>query len=451
MLFVDATGTLLSYGSTPTGIPRIEDFLVRAALADPDPAVVVVRFERRRRRYRRLNILERQQLSGPPPSVNVDSERASRTEILGQVFKIIRKNPTVGREADRHFADLIAKNGRRGYFYAGAKLLFRTYRVYRRCLALVTLNYSATIGEPVDPRQGTVLMSNAVIFGSLMSRAFSATKRRAFICHDLIPVLRPEFAIDSDHAKRFSENLDRAVRSNVAAICTSDSSSSMLSEYLRSAGGERLHIYRFPMPSILHERANQVGRASRSKPSEPFILYCSTIEGRKNHILLARIWQQAFEESVALPRLICIGKWGWGVDELRAYLAAHPALASRIIFTGPVTDNELIKYYRSALFGVVPSYVEGWGYGASECLDFGIPVIVSTAPALEEATHGMMPAIDPDDQAGWYAEMRRMVEDDERRARLSKQIAERHRPTPTAASWTSIKNALCHSGTAGMS
>ena len=153
---------------------------------------------------------------------------------------------------------------------------------------------------------------------------------------------------------------------------------------------------------------------------------------------------------MALPRLICVGKWGWGIDALRAYLAAHPALASRITFTGAVTDNELIEYYRGALFGAVPSYVEGWGYGASECLDFGIPVIVSTAPALKEATHGMMPAIDPDDQAGWYAEILRMFEDGERRARLSKQIAERHRPTPTAVSWKSIKNALCRSSTASI-
>lgn len=449
MLFIDATGTLLTYGSTPTGIPRIEDFLVRAALADSDPAVVVVRFDRRLRRYRRLNAFERQQLSGAPASVHVDSDRASRTEIIAQVFKIIRNNPTLGRETDRYFADLITTNRRRGYFYAGAKLLFRMYRLYRRCLALVI--HSATASEPIDPGRGIVLMSNVVIFGSLLSQALYATKSRAIICHDLIPLLRPEFAIDADHARRFTENLDRAMRSNVAAICTSDSSSSMLAEYLRNSERENSQIHRFPMPSILHERACRAGRAARSRASEPFILYCSTIEGRKNHILLARIWQQAFEECLALPRLICVGKWGWGVDALRGYLAAHPALSSRIIFTGPVTDNELINYYRSALFGVVPSYVEGWGYAASECLDFGIPVIVSTAPALKEATHGLMPAVNPDDQAGWYREMRRMVEDDERRAWLGKQIAEHHKPTPTAVSWASIKHALQHSGSAGMS
>ena len=55
--------------------------------------------------------------------------------------------------------------------------------------------------------------------------------------------------------------------------------------------------------------------------------------------------------------------------------------------------------------------VEGWGYAASECLDFGVPVIVSTTPALIEATRGLMPAIDADDQAGWYAAIRRIAED----------------------------------------
>jgi hypothetical protein len=89
--------------------------------------------------------------------------------------------------------------------------------------------------------------------------------------------------------------------------------------------------------------------------------------------------------------------------------------------------------------------MEGWGYSASECLDFGLPVIISTTPALGEATHGIMPAVDPDDEIGWYAQIRRMTEDHEWRAALREKIAERHRPTPTALSWTQIKDALLRS------
>jgi len=54
----------------------------------------------------------------------------------------------------------------------------------------------------------------------------------------------------------------------------------------------------------------------------------------------------------------------------------------------------------------------------------------------------LMPAIDADDRAGWYAEIRRMTEDGAYRAALCQQIASTHRPTAAATSWTSIKAAL---------
>jgi len=54
MILIDATGVLSSFGSPPTGIPRIETFLVTAALADPDRAMKVVRYDRRQNAFREL-------------------------------------------------------------------------------------------------------------------------------------------------------------------------------------------------------------------------------------------------------------------------------------------------------------------------------------------------------------------------------------------------------------
>jgi glycosyltransferase involved in cell wall biosynthesis len=130
------------------------------------------------------------------------------------------------------------------------------------------------------------------------------------------------------------------------------------------------------------------------------------------------------------------------IEPLRAYLKAYPKLSESVTFTGLVSDEELIQYYRSASFGVFPSHIEGWGYGASECLDFGIPVIVSTAPSLIEASGDMMPAIDHNDQAGWYAAIRKMAEDHAWRSSLADRIAQNHRPTPASVSWAAIKAGL---------
>jgi len=56
------------------------------------------------------------------------------------------------------------------------------------------------------------------------------------------------------------------------------------------------------------------------------------------------------------------------------------------------------------------SSTSGWVCGASECLDFDVPVVVSTAPSPIEASGGLVPAIDREDQAGRYAAIRKMSE-----------------------------------------
>jgi glycosyltransferase involved in cell wall biosynthesis len=434
-VLVDATGTLQTYTSAPTGIPRLEEAIVRAALADPDPAVAVVRFDRRRRKLRSLTSFEQRMLA----AADGDIKGGRPIEKFSTILRQIGRNPTISRDADRHFADLATNSRRRGLRYAAAKLFFRSYRLLQLALLHLRTIGAADEAREIDGNGGVVLLSNAVLLGSRLSRALSVASHRAFICHDLIPIAHPEFAIDPDHASRFADNIEQILRAGCEVLCTSAASQAMLSGFMRTARIPDVPVSRFPMPSILRERTPD----AFSTPSpEPFAIYCSTIEARKNHLLLARVWHRAIKEGVTFPRLVCVGKWGWGTDDLAAYLSAHPELRARIDFTGPIGDAELVEYYRRALFGVVPSHLEGWGYGASECMDFGLPVLVSTTPALREATGGLVPAIDPDDEDRWYAEIKRITEDGRWRAELRRTIVERHRATPTAASWMRIKQAL---------
>ncbi|MGT2465014.1 glycosyltransferase [Mesorhizobium atlanticum] len=264
------------------------------------------------------------------------------------------------------------------------------------------------------PGYSKVLISNYVMVGETAAELTRQGSSTAFLCHDMIPTIRPDFVGKGRMQSVFGPNLEALVRSRPAAkdgrratslsalrkwaaFCTSDAAAEMLIGHMQRAGIPVPTIHRFPMPSLLHQKATRLGATSGLDTAETVVLYCSTVEIRKNHILLARIWQQALDEGVKLPKLVCVGRWGWMVEELSAYLEAHPQLGKQIVFVGPVSDEELIRYYRSASFGVFPSHIEGWGYAASECLDFGIPVIVSTTPSLIEATGGLMPAIDSTD------------------------------------------------------
>lgn len=82
-LFIDASGVLSNFGSAPTGIPRIERFLVEAALSDSDKGVKVVRFDRRRRSYRELSALEQRQLRSDKDLMYFDTIRHLALRVRG--------------------------------------------------------------------------------------------------------------------------------------------------------------------------------------------------------------------------------------------------------------------------------------------------------------------------------------------------------------------------------
>ena len=59
-------------------------------------------------------------------------------------------------------------------------------------------------------------------------------------------------------------------------------------------------------------------------------------------------------------------------------------LTDRIIFTGFVSDEELVYFYNAATVFVLPSFIEGFGLPAMESMACGTPVIGSKTTSLPE-------------------------------------------------------------------
>lgn len=442
-LYVDATGMLELGGQAHTGIPRVQDFLVRSALADNDPLVRVVVYDSGSTAYRYVTDREMAQLSFDPMASpkGRDGGPSGIFQSLRDAFQAIRENPHLGREFDREVARGVSDRRATSAKYIATKYIIRIYRYLNKIVSL-TIRISRNNTNLVDMSNGILLVSHQSIVGHKFPESILASGSCAFVCHDLIAWTNPELSMGKKHIDRFTARIKRLVEHGARAVCISETSMSMLGRFIRENHLEKRTIGRFTLPSILFERALSMGTTSPLPRENDFILYCSTIEVRKNHLLLAKIWKQARDEGVTLPTLICAGKWGWGVEDLKAFLDDNPALSQSIQFIGQVNDDRLIDLYRSALFGVMPSKIEGWGFGASECLDFGVPVIVSTAPALVEAVRGLMPAIDADNQDAWYAEIRRLSESIEARNALRDKIAQFYRPVTCENSWAEVKAAL---------
>ena len=85
----------------------------------------------------------------------------------------------------------------------------------------------------INPETGTVLLSNSIVLGSALAETMEVKGRKAFICHDLIPIARPELAIDLAHAGRFAKNVRQIIQTDATVLCTSDTSLAMLAALAR--------------------------------------------------------------------------------------------------------------------------------------------------------------------------------------------------------------------------
>lgn len=157
----------------------------------------------------------------------------------------------------------------------------------------------------------------------------------------------------------------------------------------------------------------------------PFVLTVSTIEVRKNHLMLAKLWVDFARRGVDVPRLAIVGKMGWDVNELHQWVTHAPELIDYVEFVTDVEDEELQEMYRDCLFTVFPSRIEGWGLPITESLTYGKVCVHADDPAQFEASQHLMPHLHPDDFFGWRDAIERLSTDHIYREGLERTIADR--------------------------
>jgi glycosyltransferase involved in cell wall biosynthesis len=234
-------------------------------------------------------------------------------------------------------------------------------------------------------------------------RIFERIKSRGarFVCliHDLIPIDYPEFA-KPGQAEHHLRRIETAARFADALIVNSRVTGSALQPHLDRAGRS---------PPVLvapfgTEVPTPIADPAPPLPERPYFVYVSTIEARKNHLLLLNLWRQlAADLGQAAPQLILIGQRGWETENVIDMLDRCPGLRGTVIEHNVMPDADMVRLLKGARSVLLPSFAEGFGFPVIEALALGVPVLCSDIPALRETGSSVPEYLDPLDGLGWRA------------------------------------------------
>lgn len=114
-------------------------------------------------------------------------------------------------------------------------------------------------------------------------------------------------------------------------------------------------------------------------PAQDYLLMVSTLEPRKNHLVLIDAWEHLRRNGWPDLHLVLVGSPGWHHDAVLARL--QPGIAEgRLHWLRGVATDDLRLLYRHARATVTPSLGEGFGYSGVEAMRSGGLVVASDIP-----------------------------------------------------------------------
>ena len=217
-----------------------------------------------------------------------------------------------------------------------------------------------------------------------------ADVRPLYFVHDLIPITHPEYCRSGERSKHV-ERMRTVLKTGTGVIGNSQATLDELRDFGTSEG-----------LASLPETAAWLGTepwtisGTPARSIRPTFVVLGTIEARKNHILLLRIWKRLVSRlGSQAPRLLIIGQRGWESEEVFALLDGGDNFGDAVVEMPDCTDAELARNLEGARALLFPSLIEGYGLPLVESLRAGTPVIAADLPVFREIGGDVPEYLDP--------------------------------------------------------
>ncbi len=286
----------------------------------------------------------------------------------------------------------VASNGR--YF----ALILRHVRIHTELLFRLGNSLSKAVGGDVEP--GIYIISSQLHMErpAPIERLKKVGKLRlAYFVHDILPATLPEY-FPRDAKERCVRRMQAAARLSDVIIAGSQDTANAFQNAFGQGQRKPSVVVAPPGPSL----PTVPPELSPASTSSPYFVMVGTIEPRKNHLLILKLWRTLHEElGQNAPRLVLIGSRGWENENVIDMLERSPALASLVEERSRTSDNEMAELVRGARALLMPSFAEGYGLPLAEALALGAPVLCSDIAVFREVGGDVPEFIDPLDGPGW--------------------------------------------------
>lgn len=129
--------------------------------------------------------------------------------------------------------------------------------------------------------------------------------------------------------------------------------------------------------------------------ARPYVLWCGTLEPRKNVPRLVDAYARAALEIGA--DMVLVGPTGWGDTSELVSRALAKLPAGTVHLLGRLDDEDLQTAFSGALVFAFPSLWEGFGMPVLEAMAHGVPVVTSAATSMAEFVGAAGVLVDPRD------------------------------------------------------
>ena len=289
----------------------------------------------------------------------------------------------------------------------------------------------------IDPKSPSVLcLLGAAWVQRDYFRNVLALKRRygtkfAMLVHDLIPIYARE-TCDQGTAQVFESFFLRAMRHVDQYLCVSENTAKDLRNYLT---GHRARIPQITVTRLGGSFSEFLSDTGAEAPDENeiiperFVLFVSTIEGRKNHKFMFDVWRAMVERGEDPPTLLCVGRIGWKAESFISDLVESRYLDGRVVIMEDVSDAKLQSLYQNCLFTVFPSVYEGWGLPVGEALAYGKICVCSDRASIPEVAGEFGVYVDIDDLPKAVEIVGNLARNEPLRAQIEQKIRAHYKPT----------------------